>query len=332
MTGKNIKYYLLTSSALVLLALLTCFFTGFIQLFAGILISVILGAQTTKFHYGFVAASASLTFLIPLVFSLLAGGSFTEALLYAALFMIPIILMGFTLGFTFNLKISFYKTVIILAVLYLVGTLTTMKVLNSTGSLAMDIESIIAQSIDQVMLAFESTYSANPEVKELFSAVIGTLSSMMLTLSPSIFILLSLGVGYLTALVFKSYQKRRQADMSFWPEFYMQRADKATAILFVVIFFLNSVAPKGLFSDVSANIIVILSCIFFIYGLSFINWKMRASGMKASTRRLMLIALFFLCTTFFMIPFLVITVTGISDGIFDYRSRLTQNNDNCNKE
>lgn len=332
MTGKNAKYYLLTSAALVILAFATCFFAGFVQLLAGILISVLLGSQTSKFHYGFVAASASLVFLVPLVVSLLSGGAFTTALLYAALFMIPVILMGLTLGFAMNLKLSFYKTVLILTVLYLAGTLTSMKVLDSTGTPAMDIEAIIAQSIDQVMLSLESAASTAPEVKEVFSTIVGTISSMMLTLSPSIFILLSLAVGYVTAIIFKAFQKRRQEDMSFWPEFYMQRADRTSAILFIIIFFLNSVAPEGLFSDATANVIVILSCIFFVHGLSFFSWKLRASGIKPHARKLMLIALIPLCSMMFMMPFFIIMITGVSDGIFDYRTRLTQSGNNQNKE
>ncbi len=328
LTGSNIKYYLMTTAALVALAFITCFFAGFVQLFAGILISVILGSQIVKIHYGFVATSASIAFLIPLVISMLSGALFTTALIYTALFMIPVILMGLTLGFAANLKLSFNKTVILLAVLYLASTLTSMEVLNNTGNPAMNIEAVISQSIDQTMASLESVYADSPEVKELFNTVIGAFSSMMLTLSPSIFIILSLAVGYISVLIFKYFQMRRHEDMSFWPAFYMQRADKSSAILFLIIFFLNSFAPDGLFSDAIANVVVILSCIFFLYGLTFFSWKLRASGVKSSTRKLIFIALIPICSMLFMMPFFIILATGLFDGLFDYRSRLTKSEDN----
>lgn len=328
MTGSNIKYYLMTTAALVVLAFITCFFAGFIQLFAGILISVILGSQIVKVHYGFVATSASIVFLIPLVISISSGATFATSFIYAALFMIPIILMGLTLGFAANLKLSFNKTVIILAVLYLASTLTSMKVLNNSGNPAMNIEYVISQSIDQTMSSLESVYANSPELKEVLNTAISMVSSMMLTLSPSIFIILSLAVGYISALIFKSFQMRRHEDMSFWPAFYMQRADKSLAIIFLITFFLNSFTPEGLFSDAIANIIVILSCIFFLYGLTFFSWKLRASGIKSLTRKLIFIALIPICSMLFMMPFLIISITGIFDGIFDYRTRLSKSEDN----
>ena len=328
MSGSNIKYYLMTTAALVVLAFVTCFFAGFIQLFAGILISVILGSQIVKIHYGFVATSASIVFLIPLAISMINGALFTTAFIYAALFMIPVILMGLTLGFAANLKLSFNKTVVLLAILYLVSTLTSMKVLNNTGIPAMDIEAIISQSVDQAMMSLESAYTDMPEIKEVLNVVIGAVSSMMVTLAPSIFIILSLAVGYVSVLIFKSFQMRRHEDMSFWPAFYMQRADKSSAIWFLIIFFLHSLVPDGLFSDAIANVLVILSSIFFLYGLTFFSWKLRASGIRSTTRKLIFIALVPICTMFFMLPFFIILITGLFDGIFDYRRRLTKSDDN----
>ncbi|MBR5157089.1 MAG: DUF2232 domain-containing protein [Clostridia bacterium] len=328
MTGSNIKYYLMTTASLVALAFISCYFTGLIQLFAGILISVILGSQTVKMHYGFVAASTSITFLIPLVISLLSGAVFTTALLYALLLIIPIILMGLTLGFSANLKLSFNKTVIFLAILYLASTLTGMKILNLAGNPAMNIEAIISQSIDQAMLSLDSVYSDLPEIDELFNTVISAVSSMMLTLSPSLFIIISLAVGYITALIFKSFLARRRVDMSFWPAFYLQRADKSFAILFLIVFFLNSFVPEGMFKDAMTNVILILSCIFFLYGLTFFSWKLRASGVKSPTRKLIFIALIPVCSMLFMLPFFIILIIGLFDGIFDYRSRLSKGEDN----
>lgn len=328
MSDSNIKYYLMTTTALVALAFITCFFAGLIQLFAGILISVILGSQIVKVHYGFVAASASIVFLIPLAISIINGALFTTALIYAALFMVPVILMGLTLGFAANLKLAFNKTVVLLAVLYLASTLTGMEVLNNTVNPAMNIEAVISQSVDQAMASFESTYESIPEVKEILNTAIGLVSSMMLKLSPSIFFILSLAVGYVSALIFKSFQMRRHEDMSFWPAFYMQRADKSSAILFLIIFLLNSFIPDGLFSDAIANVLVILCSIFFLYGLTFFSWKLRSSGIKSVTRKLIFIALIPICTMFFMLPFFIILITGLFDGIFDYRRRLTKSENN----
>ena len=62
MTNKKMKNYLLTTAAMVLFAVASCFTGGILQLVMGILISVLLGSQTAKYHYGYVFASASLVF------------------------------------------------------------------------------------------------------------------------------------------------------------------------------------------------------------------------------------------------------------------------------
>lgn len=323
MTNKKMKNYLLTTAAMVLFAVASCFTGGILQLVMGILISVLLGSQTAKYHYGYVFASASLVFLIPIVFAAVLSGeaSFADAVIFGALLMVPVILMGLTLGFAANLKLSFYKTVLILTVLYLAGALTNMKVLSAASPAAFDMENVIASAVEQIQAGLDNAYAGNPEVQELFRAILGEIAKTMLTISPAIFALLSLLTAYVCAVLFKAFRMRQQADMSFWPAFYRLRADKLSGILFIVVFLLNAVAPEGLFSDASLNVLIILSGAFFLFGLAFIDWRLRASGLKAAPRRLILIACIPLCTMFFMMPLIVVITLGVTDGIFDFRTR-----------
>ncbi len=321
MTNKNIKTYLLTCAAIVLLAAISCFLGGIVQLAAGILISVLLGLQTVKYHYGYVVSSALLLFLVPLVITaLLSGTDFSSVIVYTVLLTFPIILMGLTLGFSANMKISFYKTVVILAVIYLAGTVTNMKILSSTSS-AFNIENIIADSIGQFQTMLDSVYSSNPDALNLISTLLGDIAKMMLTLTPAVFTLLSTGIAFICSMIFKTFCLKQQIDISFWPPFYKLRADRFVSVLFLVIFIINTFAPDGLFADLTLNVIVILSGIFLLFGLSFLDWTLRSRGMKRLPRRLILIACVPLCTSFFMLPLLILVSLGMIDGLLNFRTR-----------
>lgn len=320
---KNISFYLLSCAAIVLFAALSCFVGGVIQLAAGILVAVLIGLQTRKYHYGYVASSALLLFATPLVLCALpADSDFGSAVVYAALLTVPLILMGLTLGFSANMKLSFYRTAVILTGIYLAGLLTDMKLL-SDASVALSPENIVADSIGQFQTALETVYGNNPEALDLMGRLLGEIAKMMLTLTPAIFILLSLGTAFISLMIFKALCGKQQLDVSFWPSFCGIRGDKTISVLFLLVFVLNVCAPEGLFSDLTLNVVVVLSIVFLLFGFSFLDWKLRSRGWKRLPRRLLIIACIPFCTSFFMLPFLILVILGLTDGLFDFRARKT---------
>jgi hypothetical protein len=61
--------------------------------------------------------------------------------------------------------------------------------------------------------------------------------------------------------------------------------------------------------------------VFFVFGLSFLDWKFKDSGMKKWARRTLLIAITLLCTMFLMLPLLIVTMIGVTVGLFGTRQR-----------
>lgn len=321
MTNKNRKNYLLTCAAVVLLSAISCFAGGILQAVCGILIAALLGLQTVKYHYGYVSATVSLVFLTPLVITaFLSDAAFGQAIVYTALLTVPVILMGLTLGFAANIKLSYYKTVVLLALIYLIGSLTNMKILSS-ASPAFRLENMIADSVGQLQTILNSAYGSNSEMIDPILSALGEIAKTTLTLAPAIFCLLSLFLAFLSITLFKAMSVKQQSDMSFWPNFCKLRADRISSVLFLVIFILNAFSPEGLFADATLNVTVILCGIFFVFGLSYLDWKMRIRGIKRMARRLIIIACIPLCTSFFMLPLLILVSLGIVDGLFDLRTR-----------
>lgn len=321
MTGKDIKNFLLATVLIIVLSVTSSFTVGLLQVIAGILISVIIGVMSTKYHYGYVFASASTAFVVPIIFSVFSGSSFIEGLIFATVLTLPMILIGFVLGISANLKFEFSKTILMTSVLYLVGSLINIKVLSMVNPDSFDIQNIVSMSVNEINETINALYSHEPEIQSYMTQIIGAAGKVILMLSPALFILISIAIGYISTLLFKKVKAISGADMSFWPVFSNMRPDRAFTIIFVIIFLLNTAAPAGLFSDACDNVLVVLSCVFFIFGLSFLDWKFKNSGMRKWSRRILLIAIALLCTMFMLLPLLIVIMFGVTDGLFGIRQR-----------
>ncbi len=325
MTGKDIRNFLLATILIIVLSLVSSFTVGFLQAIAGILISVIIGVMSTKYHYGYVFASASTAFVVPIIISVFSGSSFIEGITFATVLSLPMILIGFVLGIAANLKFEFSKTILMASVLYLVGSLINIKVLSMINPDSFNIQSIVSMSVNEINETVKTMYAHDPDTRSYLTQIIGAIGKALLTLSPALFIVISLAIGYVSTILFKKINSLCGANMNFWPVFSNMRPDRAFTIIFVIIFFLNTAAPMGLFSDACANVELVLSCVFFVFGLSFLDWKFKNGGMKKWTRRMLLIVMVLACTMFMVLPLLIVIMFGVTDGLFGIRQRADKN-------
>ena len=306
---------------IIVLSAISCFTAGLLQVAAGILISVIIGIMSTKYHYGYVFASASTAFLIPIIFSVFSGCNFLEGLIYATVLSLPMILIGFILGISANLKFEFSKTIFMASAIYLVGSLINIKVLSMAEPDFFNIQNVVSLSVNEINESIKIMYANDPETLSYLTRIISVAGKVLLTLSPALFIIISLAISYVSTVLFKKINSMCGSEMNFWPSFSAMLPDRVFTIIFLVIFFINGATPTGLFSDACANVIVVLSCVFFVFGLSFIDWKFTKNGMKKWSRRILLIAITLLCMMFMLMPIFVVIAFGISDGLFGIRQR-----------
>ena len=324
MSKKNTLSYLLSTAAIALFTLLACYISGVVNMFCGIFVSVLLGMQVIKYHYGLLFPSVSLVLLIPFLATTALPEvqlSFQDTVVYSLNFALPLILMGFTLGFAFKFKLSFLKTVLLLAAIYLIGSLIHMKVLSSMFPNQFSLDSTLSLALEQAMEGFSKSYASQPETLKMIESMLALFTRLIMVLTPSIFILISLFVSYLCFVIFKKYIARRGEDISFWPVFSELSSDAVSSSLFLILLVVFIFAPDGIIADAAVNVLLVLSAIYTFYGLSFIDWKMSMMGVRPLPRRLIIILSVPFGTLIFPFLLLVYIAIGVLDGFMDLRSR-----------
>ncbi|MBQ3225455.1 MAG: DUF2232 domain-containing protein [Clostridia bacterium] len=324
MSKKNTISYLLSTAAIALFTLLACYISGVVNMFCGIFVSVLLGMQVIKYHYGLLFPSVSLVLLIPfLAMTALPDTqlSFRDTAIYALNFALPLILMGFTLGFALKFKLSFSKTLLILAAIYLVGTLIHMQVLSSMFPEHVSLDSALSIAVEQAIDSFSKAYAAQPETLKALESMLALFTRLIMVLTPSIFILVSLFVAYLCFAIFKKYISTRGEDVSFWPAFSELSSDAVSSALFLILLVVFMFAPDGIISDAVVNVLLVLAAIFTFYGLSYIDWKMCMMGFRPLPRRLIVILSVPFGTLIFPFLLLVFIAIGVLNGFMDLRNR-----------
>ncbi len=328
MSKKNTIYYLFNTSAMVLFMLIACHVDGLPHFLCSILISVLLGMQVLRYHYGLLFPSISLLLLVPFVAitgtntqQMLGQAGFMYLAIYALNFAMPMVLMGLTLGFSFKLKVGFHKTVLILAAISLVSTLIDMKVLGSVFPERVSLEGALSIATEQTLATLSELYKEQPQLIQMFESTLGMFTRLILILSPAIFTVVSLIFSYICFVVFQWFIKKRGFDTGFWPSFSELRADKVCSVLFLILIGAFFLISDGLASDVIVNVVLILNAVFLLFGLSMIDWKLKMSGTKKLTRCFILILAPTIGTLIFPFLLLVIIGIGVLDGLFDYRNK-----------
>ena len=100
------------------------------------------------------------------------------------------------------------------------------------------------------------------------------------------------------------------------------RSDKVISITYFVLLALYFVVPTGNFlSDTLLNMVTVMTFVFFVLGLSFLEYKLKNRIEKSGVRKLVLVGISLSAFVLMGLPFLALAICGALDGCFDFRHR-----------
>ena len=140
---------------------------------------------------------------------------------------------------------------------------------------------------------------------------------------PSAMIIFSIVMSVLCFYFFKRICMLKKEDVSSLTPFSEWRAEKGVSIIFFVLFFIKLFAPEDtMFGAVLLNTSVVMTFVFYLLGLSFIEHLLKRRVEKSFSRKLIFIGISFASFLMLGLPFLVIAIIGATDGILDLRWRM----------
>jgi len=305
----TMKAYMINTLLIIALCAAYSLLGGLLQLVLGLLISALMGVTFYRQHYGFGILNS---LLIIMIFSLFGG------VLFAISAAAPLILLGIALALGTRFKLSLGRLLFLCAFLFVANIVASFMLAGSQSGGEVTLSASMLEMGRMLKEAFKAQYS-DPELATVIDRAVTEAVNMSIMLSPSIFMIISVALAYLLITMYKKLQIKNDVDMAFLTPFEMLRADRLMAVLYLVLLFVFSAAPAGLFADMAINVIVLLSFLFMAVGMSVFDMKMKRSGIKQSVRRLLFAALLLFSGMLFMMPVIFFAVTGLSDSFFDYR-------------
>ncbi len=298
-----------------LILILTIIFTlgstlplGIVSMLFTALVAALLGYTVTRHHYLFVGVVSACILVLYTVF--------TQNLLSGIYLGVETILYGLTLGIGYNLKLSEFKTVGLLAVIYSLFVIMNIKFLGSDENL----RTILASSMESVYTLYEGQISQAD-----FKTVISALLDVFIRFLPSMIIIIGTCFALLYFWIFKKLLKITKVNTSSYIEFADLHTDRTISISYLVLSLISLFLPSGsYFSDALANVITVASFVFFIFGLSYISFILKRKMKNNALRHVVLVVLVSASLTMFGIPFIMLSIMGVMDGCFNYRSKLNK--------
>ena len=315
MPSNRMKEFLMTVLLTVVFTLLTMLPASVFSVLCAAAVTAIFGYSVTKYHYGYVAFIGFVIFAVYVLFQRSLPGALIAAL--------PVFLCGLTLGICCNLKLSVFKLLSIFTSVYVLNTAVNIKMAGTTPSGQNVFEEVIASVGQMYNESLTAYYGAQLSETEI-NSIVSELTSTLLRFSPSFIIISCICFAVLCYYMFKRILNIRKTDVSFLTCFSEWRADKFISIIYFVLLAFYFVVPAGNFlSDTLLNMVTVMSFIFFILGLSFLEFKLKKRINKSATRKLILVGVSLSVFVLMGLPFLVLAATGALDGCFNFRHKKT---------
>lgn len=313
MSTSNLKTYILILSLTVVLVACSALPIFVLSFLSPAIIAAILAYTITKFSPKYIIFHACLIFALNTIFLRSLQGAFVTT--------IPILLCGLTMGICYNLGQSTIKLLSISSIAYAISTVLNIKSIGPTASgktILEDAIVLLGNIYKESLMKLPSTNFTTDELNHIVSE----LTSALLALSPA-FIVIACGLmALLSYYAFSRILSFRHEDMKNLGAFSTWRADKTISIIYFVLTAVYFISPVNTWiSDILLNITTIMSFVFFIFGLSFTEYKLKNRIASVVLRRLILLAIIFFSLTFTGIPFFVLSTCGMLDGLIDYRNR-----------
>ncbi len=309
MKPDSFKSYITGTLLTIALCAIYCLFGGLLQMVTGLFISALLGDTYFRRHYGYGILNS---LLVLTVFALFAG---VIAAISAG---VPLILLGLALALGTRFKLDVYRLLPLCAFVHIANLLVGFLVADRLSGGEVTYSAMMLDLGQTLQETLASQYT-QPELKAAIDDVISRAVDMSIMLSPAMFIVLSTVLSYFLLVVYKKMQQKKGTDMSFLSPFDTLKADKTSAVLFVILFILLTAAPAGMFASAAANVLLVLGFLFMVIGMSVFDMQMKRRGTPKTSRRISLFLLIALSSMFFFIPVIALVIWGLLDSFFDFR-------------
>ncbi len=312
MTKNIYKNYALIIIATVIISLIAILPIGILGIVATALLASVIGYTVTKHHYYFVGVVCVCVIAISALFS----GDFYLTLVVN----LPLILSGITLGIAYNLKLSEFKTTSIIAGIYTIYTLLNFKFLTQDNKDYF--ENLLSDSIKNYSDAVANVYPEQFSQAQI-QTILGDALAVMMKFMPSFTIIMCALLALLMLYTFKKVLKITKSDISFLSSFSDWHADRSFSIFFLLIALISFFLPeRNYFSDALANVVLVSVFVFYIFGLSMVDFLLGRKFKNKFSRRIILILLITFSSG---MPMLIFCFIGILDGIINIREKITKN-------
>lgn len=307
LSGNKIKEYVTIMLFILIFSIISIMPISVISFISTCITAALIGYLTITVPYLYLPSAFICMALVYYLFS----GSFPLVLSGA----LPIMLCGLSLGIGCNLKTTPLKMIIVA---------TGVQTLNITFHLKIS-QSVTSQNfIENVATAMEQMYQeiltttpgATGEIRALVSQII----SVLIKFSPAFIVILSFNFALLSYYFFKQICMLRKANCNALSAFSKWRADKSIGIIFFIMLALSFLLPANtLIVDAVYNVVTVMAYVFFILGLSVIEFLLLRRFQKSWSRKMILFIIAFVATMIAGIPFFIISVAGAMDSFLDYR-------------
>ena len=308
------KSYFLSILAAALFSFIYCMTGGVMRFLAGMVLSSVIGVSVTKHHYIFVGLKSALCVAVLTTFHAISGGVLgAMAGLTAG---VILVLMGIGLGLSSNLSMSISKTVIMCSLIYLANMLIGFFALGRE----IPFDMLIGEMRAVYTEVLEMQYAGLPEITQKADEIINSIMGMTIKFMPSVLIcsagVLGLIQSYIYRVMLPKFNKNAKIE-----SFSMLRAERTIGVLFIVICIALSISQNVLICDALLNLVVIMGFVFFICGLSYIDFSMRHKGKNKTHRAIMVIVVIPLITMFFAVGAIIVAGVGFFDSLINFRKR-----------
>ncbi len=307
MPHQKVREYIFLLLCLVILSLAHLLPVLFLSVLCLALSSGILGYLMTKYHYGYVITALGCIFFVYLLFS----GNVLSAL--------TVSLCGLTLGISYNLKYPPTKTVCICATVYVLNVAVNIKLADSTSQNAL--EEAIAAAGNILKESLATVQEAQIPESEI-NAIISQISATILRCMPSFIVIISICFSLLCFYMFKRICTMKKNDVSFLTPFSKWQADKTVSIIYLVLLLFTRFLPAGtLFGDALQNITLIMTFVFYVFGLSLLEHLLKRFIKGSVLRKFLLIIISMIAIPFMGVPYFILSIGGAFDSFADYRQK-----------
>lgn len=325
MNRESIKSYFLNALCVLVLSVLHCITGGLVQFISGILASVLIGASVTKHHYTFVAFECVMCVAaVTAFYGVIAGALGLIAGLTSG---VILVLIGIGLGLSTNLKLSVSGTVLLCSAVYLANMIIGFAVIGRE----MPFDLLLSEFRTVLSETFSTQYANMPDIGMSVDAIIEEMMNLAFKFMPSILICSAIVSGFVAAFIYSKAVVRLNKNIK--PvSFSVLRVERTVGVLFIIVLFLTAVSESALFNDALSNVIAIMFFIFYICGLSYTDFSMKRKGKNGTYRSIMVVVVIPLLTMLFLLPAIIMCITGFLDSLINFRRiRIVKGDGNGNK-